>query len=314
MVKKSIWGDYVITGAVVMIGLAEAVHFGALFLGWSLSRCSVLFGILLLVALIAVLGAVAVKKYIALAKAKGVEDEKKRQKRKKADLAPVITGVIFGAVVLAQVVFICNGGEIYRDGDMTVETVGSFLVNDGVYKVNPLTGLPYTAGLPLRLEILGLPTLYSMISYLTGLSPVFLVRTIIPIVNLILTYVAFAVLGKVLFPTNRQGSVGFLLAVSLLMWVGAYMYGMDGFSLLCSGWRGVAIRNLILIPWLISLCIRRKWLGVLLCLAAEVCVVWTFYGLGACIVVALGMAIAGSFGKFLDKNENSAGKGKEESA
>ena len=153
-----------------------------------------------------------------------------------------------------------------------------------------------------------------MISYLTGLSPVFLVQTIIPILNLILTYVAFAVLGKVLFPASRQGSVGFQLAVSLLMWVGAYMYGMDGFSLLCSGWRGVAIRNLILIPWLISLCIRRKWFGVLLCLAAEVCVVWTFYGLGACIVVALGMAIAGSFGRFLYKNENSAGKGKEESA
>ena len=66
---------------------------------------------------------------------------------------------------------------------------------------------------------------------------------------------------------------------------------MDGFNVLFAGWRGVSIRNAVLIPYTVSLCIRKKYLHALLCVLAEACIVWTHYGLGACLVVILGMAL-----------------------
>ena len=162
--------------------------------------------------------------------------------------------LIFGLLVASQIAFLLLGNGTFRNGDMTVETVGSFLVHDGAYRVNPLTGNPYTAGIPLRLEILGLPTLYSMICDLTGAEPVVLVQRVVPVCVLVLSYVAFATLGRVFFDGKPRERALFLTLVALLIWAGTYMYGMDGFNLLCCGARGVTIRNLVLLPWLFSLC------------------------------------------------------------
>ena len=67
---------------------------------------------------------------------------------------------------------------------------------------------------------------------------------------------------------------------------------MDGFGLLFSGWRGVTIRNLVLVPYAVSLSLRKMYLHALLCALAEACVLWTFYGLGVCVVVIAGICIA----------------------
>lgn len=294
--KKYVFGDYLLILAVVTLGLAEIMHAGALFLGWPISRCSKLFAVGFLVLLVAGV-------------AFGVYRGRKRERVR-------ITGksygwyVLFALLLVSQIAFICLGNGGYRNGDMTVETVGSFLVHDGVYKVNPLTGNPYSVGIPFRLEILGLPTLYSMICYLTGAEPVFLVQKIVPVCVLLLSYIAFGILGDLLFEGKNREKAVFMTLVALLMWTGAYMYGVDGFNLLCCGWRGVTIRNLVLLPWLFSLCVRGKKFGILLCLAAEVCIVWTLYGLGVCAVVTAGMFLAGMLVKKCGKSE--AGRSKEE--
>lgn len=199
---------------------------------------------------------------------------------------------IFALMVALQLIFIVMGNAIYRKGDMMVETVGSFLVSDGIYQVNPMTGMPYTEGLPLRLKILCLPTLYGALCRWTGLQPALVVQRIVPVLVLLSSYVSFSLLGRALFPENGRKRAWFLLLVSLLFWVEAYRYGMDGFNLLCCGWRGVAIRGGVLLPWTLSLCLRRKRLGVVLCVLAEASIVWTFYGCGACLAMAAGMTAA----------------------
>lgn len=199
---------------------------------------------------------------------------------------------LFLAVAASQLIFICAGDTMYREKDMTVETVGSFLVSDTVYQVNPMTGMPYLEGMPLRWKILCLPTLYGSLCRLTGLRPELVVWTIVPVAVLAGSYTAFAVLGKALFPEDGKKRACFLMTVAVLLWVGAYGYGMDGFGVLCCGWRGTTIRNAVILPWLLSLCIRKKWLGALLCILAEACIAWTFYGLGACAAVVAGMALA----------------------
>lgn len=277
--KKYILGDYLLIWAIMILGLAEIMHGGALFLGWSVSCCSKLFAVGLGGLLVTAIGFTI-----------------HYGRTRKISLCPnacYAWYMPFVILAVSQIAFICLGNGTFRNGDMMVETVGSFLVNDGVYMVNPMTGNPYTAGIPLRLEILGLPTLYSMFCCLTGAEPVFMVQKVIPVCVVLLSYAAFSVLGDVLFEKRTRGKAIFMALVALLLWAGAYMYGMDGFNLLCCGWRGVTIRNLVLIPWLISLCMRKLKFGILSCLAAEVCIVWTLYGLGMCLVVTVGMVIAG---------------------
>lgn len=286
--KKICLGDCLMVGVVTLIGLAEAVHLAALFLKWNITRCAIVWGGL---SVLAVLGGVL---FVLLFRKKwGLTMNFKREKPGRT--AKILYG-IFIILLISQLIFIWLGDNSYRQGDMTLEAVQSFLASDGIYRVNPMTGAPYTAGMPLRLKILCLPTLYAGICKITGLSAEFAVRTLIPTITLINCYVAFGILAGSLFPAGEDQAYGkracFLAAAALLLWVGTYRYGMDGFDLLYCGWRGVTIRNCVLIPWLISLCIRRKWLSALLCILAEACMVWTLYGCGWCLFLAAGMAVA----------------------
>lgn len=288
--KKYLAGDFLIAAEIVIIGLAGATHLAAIILGWTFTNCTWVFGVLVCVA--AVLGG----GYILFRRrafwGKGASPEKKEARSRRGEGCYY---AVFVLLFLSQLVFICIGDTNCRTGDMTVETVGSFLEEDGLYMVNPMTGAPYTGGIPFRLKILCLPTLYACLVRVTGLSAGVVVWKLVPIVTLISCYTAFGLLAAALFPEEEGSGFGekracFMTIASLLVWVGAYQAGIDGFQLLCGGWRGVTIRNLVLIPWLLSLCLRRRWLTAILCILAEACMVWTLYGCGMCLPVLLGMA------------------------
>lgn len=285
--RKNHFGDYLIIGEIGIIGVGEISHLTALFLKLSFSKCALLFGLLTGILLVAGAAFLVIKRQGA-AKAGPEQGGPGRA----TGIPEYVLGAIFLAVVASQLIFISMGNTIYRQGDMTVETVGSFLVSDSIYQVNPMTGMPYAQGMPFRLKILCLPSLYGSLCKMTGLHPEIIVQRIVPVAVLLSSYVAFSALGRVFFPEDRRKRLCFLLMVSLLFWAGAYGYGMDGFDVLCCGWRGVTIRNAVLLPWLVSLCLRRKWLCGILCVLAESCMVWTLYGCGACLAVAAGMAAA----------------------
>lgn len=261
---------------VVCIGLAEMAHLAGVLSGLPFHVCAWLFAVPVL--LVLVLGA-CLGIYAGLARGR------KTDKKGKWYL------VVFLLLVGAQIAFLCAYPGGYRQGDMTVEVVGSFLETDGIYRVNPMTGLAYETGIPTRLKILCLPTLYAALCRVLHMAPQVLVWRVIPILTLLGCYSAFLTVGKCIFPEDAGKRRFFLLMTAALLWAGTYLYGMGGFQLLFSGWRGVSIRNLVLLPWLISLFLRKKKLPVLLCIAAEACITWTLYGLGVCLLVAAGLMI-----------------------
>lgn len=296
--------DALITGELIIIGLAVAAHVAAVFTGQSFSRCVILFLILLGIALAAagcllIYGKISGekgKKLKRLSAPAGEEKVTRAKLKNRTDQREWTDRIFIGAfllMALAQLTFVLWNAGIYTQGDMTVETVGSFLHTDGIYLVNPMTGLGFTAGIPSRLKILCLPTLYGIFCRLSGLSPETVVTDAVPVMTFISCYAAFYCVGISLFPGSRKKQHCFIIAVVILMWVGSYMYGMDGFNLLYCGYRGVTIRNLVLIPYLISLCLRKKWKSTVLCILAEACIVWTLYGLGVCLLVAVGLYLAG---------------------
>lgn len=267
--------DALLTGWVTVIGMAETVHLAAVFGHLSLSFCTTVFSVLTIVMTVVSL---VVSLFVRLRNKSG-SGKSGLDKPTLLFLAPV-------AVLLSQLAYIVLEGGVYLSRDMALETVVSFLHTNGIYQVNPVTGAAYEAGIPLRVEILCLPTLYSMLSRIFHVDAKALVWTAVPCVMLICSYGAFRCVGRSLFPESVKRQECFLAAVALLLWAGSYVFGMDGFDAIYSGFRGVTIRNTVLLPYLFSLCIRKKWMAAVLCIVAEACLVWTLYGMGVCLLAA----------------------------
>ena len=54
------------------------------------------------------------------------------------------------------------------------------------------------------------------------------------------------------------------------------------------------IRALVLLPYLLSCLMDRRYMGVILCILAEACMVWTLYGAGVCLLVTVAWLILGA--------------------
>lgn len=281
--------DALITGYMVCIGLAEAAHLAGLFLGWSFSVCAGFFG-----AAAAAAGLFGGAIFLADSISRRPLKKRKWQKQnQKPSLLYQILIVLAGILILLQMILLFMRTEVYVEGDITLETVNSFLATDKIYQVNPLTGAQLQADMPLRIKILGLPTLYGSLCYLFHQDARQMLWHIIPAFTLVCGYLVYFQLGGILFPKSKERQACFLVLVVLLIWIGDYLYGMDGFNILHSGFRGVSLRGMVLIPYTFSLMLQKKRRLVILCIAAELCAVWTLYGMGVCLLVAVGMWLAG---------------------
>ena len=264
--------DLLIRGCLIIIGLTEVAHLAGCLLGWSFLAVTEL---LLAEIAVAVLG-LSLSGLIAHKKAIAV-----------SAIAGKTVAAALGFLILLQVLWILTGERVWTDGDMTLETVNTFLKENSIYTVDPLTGEPYTQGMSFRLKLLCLPTLYGTISRWSGMAPETVVYRLIPCLTLCMGYLAYGRLGAVLFDHNREKCNIFLIIVGILFCAGTYMPGVDGFDIFYGGFRGVTIRAAVLLPYLFSCLFERKYLGAVLCILAEACMVWTLYGAGVCLLVTV---------------------------
>lgn len=285
-IQKTCVAEKMIVGWLVIIGLAEAAHLAAVFLGWAFSRVILVFAVAVMILSVFAAGMWLWSAKKSIGKRNGLRDKSITPFR----FALFLTFVL---LVIWQIVTLMSGDAVYRTGDMMVETVESFLETDQVYAINPLTGRAYEAGIPFRIKILGLPTLYGALCSLFGLSGVDLVWKYIPFIVLMLSYQAFWLIGKVLFDgeKNLEKRMLFMVFVAFVFCVGDYMYGMDGFGILHCGFQGNVIRNVVLVPYIFALSLRRRWRPAVLVILAEACIAWTLYGIGIGFIIVLGMAV-----------------------
>lgn len=283
--------EKLIEGSLTAIGLAEAAHLAAFFLKLPLQTCAWIMAVLFMLAFIAAVCPPLIRRI------KGGNREKKKTESggrrlfKLFQLYPVLF-VITGALILFQLIWNYRMQAPYIAGDITVETVQSMLASDGIYTVNPLTGQAFTAGMPMRLKILALPTLYAVLCSWTGISARVLCYGIMPAVVLLLSYLVYGRWAAYLFPQEGKKQVLFLLFTALVYQFGCYSGAMDGFLLFFGGCRGSAVRAGIILPYALLCSLQKKWKGAALCLLAEMCVVWTFYGAGyAAVTVGIVLAV-----------------------
>ncbi len=281
--------DILIGGSLIFIGLTEVAHLAGCLLGWSFLAVTdlVLAGTVVMVLAGILVSLIRHKKAMAVS---AIAGETAPEKAKTIRMQWILTGIL-AFLMLLQILRILTGERVWLDGDMTLETVNTFLKENAIYTVDPLTGAAYTAGMPLRLRILCLPTLYGSLSRWTGMAAADVVYRLIPCVTLLLGYAAYGRLGEAVFGEDKAKRKIFLLVVGILFSAGAYMPGVDGFDLFYGGFRGVTIRAVVLIPYLIACLMERKYVGVILCVLAEACMVWTLYGAGVCLFITVGWIV-----------------------
>lgn len=195
-------------------------------------------------------------------------------------------------VFLIQSLYIFCTEAVITPGDIMLETVQSFLVEDGIYRVMPLTGVYSETGMPLRYMLLSLPTLYALLIRAFGMEGEVLICNIVPVIVLGASYLTYFRLGETIFGKGQlKKQYIFLLWVALLLTCAEGAVYLDGYSALHGGYQGTSIRNLILIPFTISAMLERRYWKAGLCIMAEVCIAWTFWGCGVCIALSVGMLI-----------------------
>lgn len=292
--------DAVITGWMILTGLAEMAHLGMVAAGRSFCGSTKLF-----TSVTVVLVAVALVFLLIVRENKdrrsSIKDSQNNINIGDADntkidqnkSTPLMVALVL--LIVLQLLLQAFVRPTYLDGDMTVETVNSILTTDTAYQVNPLTGQPYALGVPLRIKILGLPSFYAMMCRIFRMDTAELVWTWVPVFTWILAIMAFYSVAKALFPKDKKKQQLFLLFTIILLSVSGYLYGMEGFALQYAGYRGTTLRLVILLPYTISLLLRQKYRVLPLCILVEACIVWTLYGMGYCLLVTVGMMLVSYF-------------------
>lgn len=314
------WEDRLLAGIFVVIGLAEGAHLMALMRGRSLLAFTKTY-LLFLIVFVALSTGITLfafwrRKRTDDAKAEGdnanarTDDTKagtthfsKALLEKRLDKKEWIALSAFLILVAVQIVLVIVRSAVFLEYDVTLETVVSFVKTNALYSVDPLTGLPYVQGMPMRLKILCLPTLYAGLSQFFGVSPEGVVWHLIPAITLAFAYFAYISLARTLFSKNRFFALCFLAITALLVFVGDYGYGMEGFGLLHGGFQGTTIRIAVLVPYLFSLCLRKKYRLLLLPVLVEACIVWTLYGIGMGVAVIVLFFVAAYVRKLLARGQ-----------
>lgn len=196
---------------------------------------------------------------------------------------------IFLLMVLIQAVYVYCMPALAVSGDIMVETLYSFQASDGIYQVNPLTGQAFTQGLSMRYRILGLPTLYTVLATSFRVEGALFVQNLIPVVVMAGAYMVYYRIARLLFGSDLRKKYLFLIVAALIFWCGEGAPWLDGYAALHSAWMGSSIRNLILLPYSLSLGLekdlRHTWPGMVLCILTEASVCRTVYGMGMCLLM-----------------------------
>lgn len=273
--------EKIIEGSMGAILLAEIAHLYALFLHKPFHVCAQVMAILFGGALMAV---VLRGIFEARKRKQGSAQKGERRFFKLLKVYPYLFLVIGGLIVF-QVITNFWIHLPYLKNNITGEMVQSMLFSDTIYGVNPMTGQPFTDGMPLRLQILTVPTLFAAICRWTGIPVQTFVYSIAPMMVLVLSYLVYSRFALYFFPNEGKKQAMFMLFTALIYQFGCFGPAMDSFLLFFCGSTGAAFRAGVILPYALLCCLKNKWKSVILCALAEVCVVWTFYGFGYTVVI-----------------------------
>ena len=215
-------------------------------LGWNFRKTAwILTVVLLMVCCLSVL--ICKKEVIALlSKVRKFRLEKVADGRYKALLLWLFIALIF----------VVSSGTAVSRNDAMVETVQRTLLTDSMNQYHPFTGKPLELGMIMSKKIITLPFWYATLSLWTGFDGVTTVWVLGSLVTILLSLMAFAELGGLLFYRDFKKTWLLLLLLELLYLSGDYYVGSAGYRQLFYGYSGEVIVGVVVIPCVLSMLYR----------------------------------------------------------
>lgn len=268
------FADLYVIAFLLCIGAAEVAHLAGVFLGRNMKTVSFLWAGLFLVLMVI---------WLILWRC--------GRKKENAGRCHKALPLVFLGLVLVQMLYLFCMQQVYTPGDITLETVVTFLQEDGIHRVNPVTGAAYVNPISTRYKILSLNTLYAAFCYLTGMEADVVVYHIVPLFVLAGCYFAYYKLSGVLFKEHLGKRYTFLILLTLLFWIMDGATYLDGYAAMQAAYLGTSIRSLILLPWTLTHALKKQWWQCAFCVLAEACICQTLWGLGHCLLLVIIMVI-----------------------
>ena len=229
--------------------------------------------------------------FVILAVIKGRKKEEKEKKKNKISISSWVFLAVAVILTLGCFLTITGGLRINSTGDETLETVVTFLKGARMYTVDPLTGAPYSEGLPSRYTILCLPGFYSVLCNAFAQTPETIVHSVMPGFWFLSGLFSMIALSGSLFSGATDSLLKrsvFISSAVLFIFASDLSAYAQGFSVLSSMWTGAAIRIWVLIPFMLYCLFEKKYVSALLPVLCEVFICRTMYGIGFCACIYFG--------------------------
>ncbi len=290
---------WLITGLWIALSCAQLAHIITLFTDGSLQTYTQLSCVLVLVGIFAYIGVLCMakkKQWIASAKNSRVSFAT-MQEYAKENILYIVVFAILTAVTIAQ--FSVNYVPELTDG--TYDIVLSNLQSGNIHEVHPYTGGIVRNAMPLRRQIIGLPSFYSALITVFGASAYTVLCKIVPICLWCFSMLLYWVFATSLFEKERDRWL-FVIVVALFYLVSNGGVGLVGAQLFRSGFTGEAIRGALLMPYALYVSWQKKWLLAVIAILVEVSIVWTTFGIGYCFLIVVCMFLVHLFLKWRAKH------------
>ena len=158
--------------------------------------------------------------------------------------------------LFVALIFVVSSGTAVNRTDAMVETVQRTLLTDTMNQYHPFTGKPLELGMIMSKKIITLPFWYATLSLWTGFDGVTTVWILGSLVTVLLSLMAFAELGGLLFYRDFKKTWLLLLLLELLYLSGDYYVGSAGYRQLFYGYSGEVIVGVVVIPCVLSMLYR----------------------------------------------------------
>lgn len=270
---------WLVTGLWVILGCAQAAHLITLITDRSLQTYTQLCGIFVAAGMLVYVG------ILCRMRRKWPKPEKINSERK-----VLWQGVLFAVLTVLTLVHFWQGYVPDLQDAVYDITIGN--VESGrIMEVHPFLGQAGGSGMPLRMKILGLSSLYSSLITISQQSTYMIMCKMVPIVIWCCTMLVYQAFGEKLFAHNREKRWLFLSMIALFLLITSKSMGLAGYRVFFAGFSGETIRGVLLMPYALYVSWQRKWLLAVLSIVAEACLVWTTWGIGYCTVIVVCMLL-----------------------
>ena len=297
--------DYYLCGILTLVVVSGFTQLAAILLNYSFTwYCSTLLVASLAMSVAGIVTSVALNRFSLKQQKKNYRDHVKAISRGGNVLGIMIIAFVFIGV-LTRILL----SSSILEGDFTLETINTCLSTDTIYKFNSLTGDFIENGMPIRQQILTLPILMGFFIKTFGLPATAFVLQAFPCFVAFLYFLALHRIGSFIYPDNTEKRLTFTGIFSFMILVGDISLKSPSFLLIYQGFTGYAFLACVILPYLFSACLRRKWGIAAVCIACEAFSVWTTYGVGFGVLVVVFFLIAMLLRKVI---RNTPGRGKEQ--